>query len=229
MRVVGGGQPARSAPPRRDRGLVGTGEQQGGQPLEVALAHPAARGELVGVPGDAGGRQLVDVGEHQLGEPGHRARRHPRVRGGAGHLAPGDPGAHPVRRLQGVHRPAAARLAASEVVRSLEGRTERGARVAVPRPCRASRVRNPPSAIWTAPVIVAPRSPVKAPAYDGTSAVTAATVAAATSGRRSRRVAATAGSRARCSEVARVVDVVRQLLSLPNNVGARFHLRRTRL
>ena len=38
--------------------LVGPGDQVLAQPLAVALADPPARGELVGVPGDAGGREL---------------------------------------------------------------------------------------------------------------------------------------------------------------------------
>ena len=128
VRVVGGCQPARAAAEVTVASSA-PASSSWREALEVALAHPAARGELVGVSRHARGRQLVDVGEDELGEAGHRARGHAGVRGRGRHLAPGHAGADAVGRLQRVHRPAAARLAATEVVGRLEGGRQRRARV----------------------------------------------------------------------------------------------------
>ena len=54
--------------------------------------------------------------------------------------------------------------------------------------------RNPPSAIWTAPAMVAPISPSNASAYSGTSAVTAWTVCSATAGSCARSPSSTLAS-----------------------------------
>ena len=75
-------------------------EQVAHDPLPQSLPHPPGRGELVGVAGDAGRGQLVDVGEDELGEDDQRLGVEPGVTAVAGHVAPGDPRADPVRREQ---------------------------------------------------------------------------------------------------------------------------------
>ena len=121
--MVGGSQPARST---ASSTLLGQpAEQALGDAFEETLAHPPGRCQLVGVAGDAGGRQLVDVGEHQLGERDERSGVHPVAYGGRGHVAPGDAGTDPVRREEGLRRAAAASLATAELIGALDGRCRR--------------------------------------------------------------------------------------------------------
>ena len=110
---------------------AGAGEQVLAEPLAVAVAHPAARRQLVGVAGHARRRELVDVGEEQLGELRHRRRGQARLGRRLGQLAPRHPGPDAVCREQAVHRPSAPRLPPSERVGTFAGRAERGARVDV--------------------------------------------------------------------------------------------------
>ena len=126
--VRGGAQSARSAA-AVSSGSGRAGEQQSGQPFQVARPHPAGGRQLVAVPGDAGGGQLVDVGEHQLGEPGQLLDGQPGRDGAGAHVPPGHPRPHPVGGQQGVHRAAAARLAPAELVRAVQRRADRRARV----------------------------------------------------------------------------------------------------
>ena len=159
-----GGQGGRRLPVgalggRDDRvGRLG-GEQGAGQPLEVAGPHPSGAFQLVGVAGGAGRGQLVDVGEDQLGERRQLLGGHALVDDGARHVAPGDPGADPVRREQRLHRAAAARLAATELVGALERGRHRGAAVG-----RLARLRKAPSASCTALPMVSPIGPLSASA-----------------------------------------------------------------
>ena len=132
MSVSGGDQSARSALAASTSGDA-PGQQVLAEPLEVALAHPAGRRQLVGVARDAGRRQLVDVGEHELGEAGDGRRRQPHADDRAGQLPPGHAGPDAVGGQQRVHRPAAARLAAPQRVRPLDRRLQRRARVGVVR------------------------------------------------------------------------------------------------
>ena len=104
-------------------------EQQRGDPLEQPLADPAGGLGLVGVAGDRGRGQLVDVGEDQLGEVGEHLGGQPVAHRDRGQLAPRDPGADPERREQRVGGPAAAGLAAAELVGALDGRGGRRAQV----------------------------------------------------------------------------------------------------
>ena len=103
--------------------------------FEQSLPHPPGRVQLVGVAGHAGRGQLVDVGEHQLREAGQGVGVDPVAHRRGRHLPPRDPGADPVRRQQRVDRPAAAGLAAAELVGALDRRRRRGAgvRAAAPR------------------------------------------------------------------------------------------------
>ena len=105
--------------------LVGRPAQQvDGQSLELALREALDRGELVGVPGDAGGGQLVDVGEHQLGELGEHVGGHACLDRLLGQAAPRDAGTDAVGGQQGVHAAAAACLTAAQAVARLEGGAE---------------------------------------------------------------------------------------------------------
>ena len=129
-----GGQRRRGLPAGalggRDHGLGGVAlEEVAGDPLQQPLADPSGGGQLVGVPGDAGRGQLVDVGEDQLGEVDQRLGGHAVGHGGGRHLPPGDAGADPERREQGVRRPPAAGLAPAELVGALDGRGGRRTRV----------------------------------------------------------------------------------------------------
>ena len=108
----------------RDRRLDRLGRRAVDEVLREALEQPladAARGlELVVVPGEARGRELLDVGEDQLREQHQRAGVHPGAHRRRGQLAPGDARADPVRREQRVDRPAAPRLAATELVGAVD-------------------------------------------------------------------------------------------------------------
>ena len=126
--VVGGVQPALLG----GRGdLVGGGalEQEHGDALEQPLPDPAGGLGLVGVAGDRGRRQLVDVGEDQLGEVGEHVGGEAVADRDHRQLPPRHPGADPERREQRVGGPAAARLAAAELVAALDGRGGGGAQV----------------------------------------------------------------------------------------------------
>jgi hypothetical protein len=109
------------------------GEQQLGQPLQVAAALAATGGEVVGVAGDAGGRERVDVGEHQLGEAGQRGGRHPGGHRRLAHVPPGHAGADAVGGQQRVHRPPVLGLPTAEGVGALERGVDRPAGVAAAR------------------------------------------------------------------------------------------------
>ena len=107
----------------------GAGEQVVGDPLLEPLPDPPGCGQLVGVPGDAGGRQLVDVGEHQLRERHQSLGVQPVLHGRRRHLVPRHPRADAVRRQQRVGGPTAAGLAAAELVGALHCRGSGCARI----------------------------------------------------------------------------------------------------
>ena len=129
-----GGQRRRRGPARPLRRLehllVGSsGQQQLSDAGQQPLPHAPGRLGLVGVPGDAGRGELVDVGEDQLGEVDQHLAVDAVADRGERHLAPGDPGADPVRREQGVGAAPAPGLAAAELVGALDGGRRRGPQV----------------------------------------------------------------------------------------------------
>ena len=101
---------------RDEVGLLAATDEQRGQSVAIALARAPGSGQFVGMTRDARGRQGVDVGEHQLGKRPQRGRRHPGRHCLPRQTAPADSRPDPVCRLQRVHGPATAGLAAAQLI-----------------------------------------------------------------------------------------------------------------